>query len=72
MTCTHENFLYNTGNVNRSYQAVVSFIAIKIFTDVHRAVFASARSSQHLERAIGEKIKTPSKIKIKKLVNREK
>ncbi len=46
MICTHENFLYNTGNVNRSYQAVLSFIAIEyqavlsfiaieIFPDVH-------------------------------------
>jgi hypothetical protein len=29
--------------------AVLSFIAIKIFADVHRAVFASAGPSQHLE-----------------------
>jgi hypothetical protein len=30
-------------------KAVLSLIAIKIFADVHRAVFASARSNQHLE-----------------------
>ncbi len=30
-------------------KAVLSFIAIEIFTDVHQAVFASAFSSQHLE-----------------------
>jgi hypothetical protein len=38
-------------------KAVLSFIAIKISFDVHKAVFASACSSQHLERerARGEK-----------------
>jgi hypothetical protein len=30
-------------------KAVLSFIAIEIFADVHRAVFASARLNQHLE-----------------------
>jgi hypothetical protein len=30
-------------------KAVLSFIAIEIFADVHQAVFASARSSQHPE-----------------------
>ncbi len=30
-------------------KAVLSFIVIKIFADVHRAVFASARLNQHLE-----------------------
>ncbi len=69
MICTHENFLYNTGNVNRSYQAVLSFIAIKIFADVHRAMFASARPSQHLE-SYRQK-RTPSKIKLKRLPKRE-
>ncbi len=30
-------------------KAVLSFIAVEIFADVHQAVFASARPSQHLE-----------------------
>ncbi len=30
-------------------KAVLSFIAIEIFADVHRALFASARLNQHLE-----------------------
>ncbi len=69
MICSHENFLYNTGNVNRSYQAVLSFIVIKIFADVHRAVFASARPSQHLE-SYRQK-RTPSKVKLKRLPKHE-
>ncbi len=36
-------------------KAVLSFITIKIFADEHRAVFASARSSQHLESYMRER-----------------
>jgi hypothetical protein len=49
-------------------KAVLSFIAIEIFADVHRAVFASARPNQHLE---SQKRKAPSKIKSKRLLKRK-
>jgi hypothetical protein len=49
--------------------AVLSFIVIEIFADVHRAVFASARPNQCLE---SQKGKAPSKIKSKRLLKREK
>ncbi len=47
---------------------MLSFIVIKIFADVHWAVFASARPNQCLE---SQKQKARSKIKSKKLLKRE-
>ncbi len=44
-------------------------IAIKIFADVHWAVFTSTRSNQRLES--WEARKAPSKIKIKRPLKRE-
>jgi hypothetical protein len=47
---------------------VLSFIAIEIFADVHRAVFAFARPNQRLE---SQKPKAPSKIKSKRILKHE-
>jgi hypothetical protein len=42
------NFQYRKRKLVLS-KAVLSFIAIEIFADVHQAVFAFARPNQHLE-----------------------
>jgi hypothetical protein len=44
-------------------EAVLSFIVIEIFPDVHRAVFASARPNQHLKSWKRERHRVKLKVK---------
>jgi hypothetical protein len=64
-------FLVNKlGNVNRSYQKpCYPLFAIKIFADVHRAVFASARPNQHLRELKRERHQVKLKVKNPKTRN---
>ncbi len=69
MTCREFSVQYRRRKSVLS-KAVLSFIAIEIFADVHQAVFASACPKQHLKELKARK--APSKIKSKRLLKREK
>jgi hypothetical protein len=63
MICTHENFLYNTGNVNRSYQS-----RVLLYCDWNLPRCAPSGFRVHLLEPAPRELKarkTPSKIKLK-------